>query len=196
LIGRRLIGRRREIEMHALVVGGTGMLSGLTQHLLSEAETVSLVARRPERLRAPTDRERLNPIALDYRQTDRLAAAIREAIAAHGPIQLAVCWIHRSALDALPTLLTELAHPGLPFRLFHVRGSAAADPSALPNPVLDRLPEVCQYRQVILGFVLEGDRSRWLTNVEISAGVIQAVASDSQTYIVGTVRPWSRRPGW
>jgi hypothetical protein len=182
--------------MHALVVGGTGMLSGLTHHLLTEAKTVSLVARRPERLRAPTIKERLNPIALDYSQSARLADSIRHAIAAHGPIQLAVCWIHSSAPDALPTLLTELARPGLPFRLFHVRGSAAMDPSALPNPVLDRLPEVCQYRQVVLGFVLEGNHSRWLTNEEISAGVIQAVASDAHTYIVGTVRPWSLRPRW
>ena len=51
-----------------------------------------------------------------------------------------------------------------------------------------------QYRQVILGFVIEGGRSRWLTHAEISGGVLDAVRNDRLFSIVGTVEPWSLRP--
>ena len=50
------------------------------------------------------------------------------------------------------------------------------------------------YRRVILGFVVEGGKSRWLTHEEISGGVIEAVQKDAERYIVGTVEPWSMRP--
>lgn len=51
------------------------------------------------------------------------------------------------------------------------------------------------YHAVILGFVLlPGGQSRWLTNSEISQGVLDAIAAEAKRHIVGTVEPWSRRP--
>jgi hypothetical protein len=90
----------------------------------------------------------------------------------------------------------ELAHTGEPSRLLHVRGSAAADPSCLPRPGLDAVPEPVRYNEVILGFIVEGERSRsrWLANSEISGGVLRAIESDAARSIVGTVDPWEMRP--
>jgi hypothetical protein len=47
---------------------------------------------------------------------------------------------------------------------------------------------------VVLGFRVEGARSRWLTDVEISGGVLAAVGADAALAIVGEVAPWSARP--
>ncbi|NUN53550.1 MAG: hypothetical protein HUU06_12290 [Planctomycetaceae bacterium] len=47
---------------------------------------------------------------------------------------------------------------------------------------------------MILGFVREGDRSRWLTDAEIAAGVLGAIAADRPRTVVGVVEPWSARP--
>lgn len=174
--------------MHALVIGGTGMLRQTTLYLARRYDHVSLVARRPERVGS---HDRIHPLALDYRETEALVQAVRGAIATHGPISLVVSWIHSTAPDALPAILRELEHP---FRLVHVRGSAAADPSKLP--AAPGVPQHCHYQQVILGFVIEGGRSRWLTNEEISEGVIAAIESAAERHVVGTVRPWEMRPGW
>lgn len=177
--------------MHALVVGGTGMLREATLHLAERYEHITLIARRPERI---GERSQIHGVALDYRETDRLGDALRQAIKAHGPIGLALCWIHSTAPEALPTVVWELGAQGLPFRLVHVRGSAVADPTRLP--IAPDVPAQCRYHQVILGFKVEGRRSRWLTNREISEGVIRAIETDTDRAIVGMVRPWELRPGW
>jgi hypothetical protein len=45
-----------------------------------------------------------------------------------------------------------------------------------------------------LGFVLEGNHSRWLTHAEISGGVIHSIQTQSKRHVVGTLTPWYRRP--
>ncbi|WP_374712284.1 short-chain dehydrogenase [Symbiobacterium terraclitae] len=174
--------------MHALVVGGTGMLREATLALTRSFTTVSVVARRADTLPG------INPLSVDYRDSAALAAALRRAVEQHGAIQLAICWIHSTAPAALPTVAAELGRSGEPCRLFHVRGSAAADPTRLPRPALEEIPPNVSYRQVILGFQIEGDRSRWLTHAEISQGVLKAVQEDAEYHVVGVVRPWDRRP--
>jgi hypothetical protein len=47
---------------------------------------------------------------------------------------------------------------------------------------------------VVLGFVAGETGSRWLTNDEISTGVLKAVDEDAPLSIVGETRPWSARP--
>lgn len=52
----------------------------------------------------------------------------------------------------------------------------------------------CDYHQVQLGFIIENNRSRWLTNEEISNGVINCIEVKSERFIVGTLTPWDKRP--
>lgn len=180
--------------MHALVVGGTGMLKGVSLWLAGQGYAVSLLARRPERV-GPVPG--IHPLPVDYRDKDRLSAGLRGAIALHGPVVLAVCSIDRSAApEALGAVAEELARSGSPFRLLLVRGSAAAHPTSPPGPALPNPPELCRYQEVILGWVDEGAATRWLTHPEIAQGVIEAIKLGAERSVVGTVRPWERRPGY
>jgi len=80
-----------------------------------------------------------------------------------------------------------------PWQLFHVLGSRSnLDELLRTVPV----PACCIYHQVQLGFVIEGDRSRWLTHSEISGGVIEAIRGGLPRHVVGTLEPWSRRPSY
>lgn len=133
---------------------------------------------------------------MDYRDGQRLQAAVQDAIAQHGPIVLAVCWIHSTAPDALEQIAGVIEASSVRCRLFHVRGRATANPAEKAKQLpawLASCPHI-QYRQVILGFVVEPWGSRWLTHEEISGGVLEAVESDVLFHIVGTVEPWSMRP--
>lgn len=56
------------------------------------------------------------------------------------------------------------------------------------------LPNTCLYRQIQLGFVTDYNSSRWLTHAETSSGVIEAIKTDSLTYIIGVTEPWEKRP--
>ena len=172
--------------MHALVVGGTGMLAAVTRALARDGDAVSVVARRAHRIAAlGVD---VNPLVLDYRKQGALASAVASAQRALGPIQLVVSWIHGSAPHGHDELCASLEGPA---RYVRILGSAAAAPHA-DVPSL-RYPGVV-VQDVVLGFVVENGRSRWLTHVEISAGVGDAVASERPRTIVGTVEPWSMRP--
>ncbi len=68
----------------------------------------------------------INPIAVDYHQSNELKQHINEAMAAHGPVDLAVFWIHSDAPDAFRVIADEIySHTDNAWRLFHVRGSNA-----------------------------------------------------------------------
>lgn len=105
-------------------------------------------------------------------------------------------WIHGTAPAAPLAVARLVGEPDRPGRYFHVLGSASADPSR-PDP--ERLAAFqalrnIRYREIILGFVIEGGVSRWLSHAEISAGVLAAVDADQPRTIIGTVEPWHRRP--
>ena len=188
-------------RLHALVVGGTGMLRCVSLELAARGHVVSVVARRQSRLAALVRaaaglKGTIYPIALDYRDTGALETALADARSRFGPFELAVAWIHSTAPAAPLAVARLVGSPERPGCFFHVLGRGAADPSR-PDPerraMFASLPNI-RYREVILGFVLEGRRSRWLTHEEISAGVLAAVDADRPRFIVGTVEPWDLRP--
>ena len=150
---------------HALVVGGTGMLIGVVHVLARRGHSVTGVARHPSPLgRGAT------LVQLDYRDTEHLGSELARAVAERGPIELAVCWIHTDAPDA-PRIVAEALAPGA--RLVQVFGTRVWP--------LDDVPLHIAYRQVLLGSV--GDR--WLTDDEISTGVLEAVDADRPLHVVG-----------
>lgn len=186
---------------HALVVGGTGMLRGAVLGLVARGFAVSVVARNARRLaRLRDDASKaggvVRPVCVDYRDADAFAFGLDEAVRDLGPPSLAVVWAHSSAPDAPLAVARLAASGGAAARYVHVLGSAAADPS---QPDVDRAAQFAAlahlaYREVILGFVIEGGRSRWLTDDEIAAGVLRAVDTDAPRTVVGVVEPWSARP--
>jgi hypothetical protein len=171
------------------------MLRGVCGHLSQAGFDVSVVARDGSRLaHMQSDIKAIYPLPLDYRDAESLRDAIQRASLARGPFELAVCWIHSTARDAPRIVAETIASPARP-RYFHVLGSAVADPSLATPSALEvaSVPGI-RYRKVILGFQLQGETSRWLTDAEIVLGVIDAIEKDRSETIVGTVGPWSRRP--
>ena len=50
----------------------------------------------------------IHPLPVDYGHAVQLSNRIRSAQALHGPITLAVCWVHGDSPQALPTIAEEL----------------------------------------------------------------------------------------
>jgi hypothetical protein len=184
---------------HALVVGGTGMLRPVTEELARRYDHVSAVARSRRDLE---ELERAHPgkvhaLPLDYRDTVTLRAVLDESVLVYGPITLAVVWVHEEkAPEAVLAIAEFVGSADEPGRYVHVRGSDAVNPAEPRESSRIRLldyPNV-RYEEVILGFVLEGDRSRWLTNAEIANGVLEAIEAQRERTIVGIVEPWNARP--
>lgn len=177
------------------------MLRGVSLYLAERGDVVSVVARREQRLQSLVDAAaafpgEIVPLRLDYGDSAALKRALTAATEKHGPISLAVCWVHTVASDPLGVVAKVMISASASPRLFHVRGSATANPAAGGTRIPESLAAFAtlRYRQVILGFVIENGRSRWLTHQEICDGVIGAVESDREYTIVGTVEPWSMRP--
>jgi molybdopterin-guanine dinucleotide biosynthesis protein A len=160
---------------HALVVGGTGMLAGLTHGLAGRGHALTSISRSGNEPAADDARNgpahaRVAAVAVDYRETAPLAAALAKAVAERGPIELAVCWIHSDAPEA-PRIVAEALAPGA--RLVQVFGTRVWP--------LEDVPLQIAYRQVLLG---EKD-GRWLTHDDIAGGVLEAVDADRPLHVVG-----------
>lgn len=168
-----------------LVVGGTGMLSGLVEALAGDGGRLSILSRRASGFA----RDGVTGFDVDYYDEAAFVAALNTV----GPVDLAVAWFHTLRIAA-PRRLAERVQG----RLFQVLGSATADPShperlRAAASVADGLAG-CALRQVVLGFQVDAGRSRWLTDAEISGGVLEALRADAPFAVVGRVEPWSARP--
>jgi hypothetical protein len=185
-----------EIKLnHALVVGGTGMLAGVSLWLTENGCHLSVIARNPHKMNtliSKSPSSSITPLFVDYTNENKLRTEIQRTIRQYGPIQLAVAWIHSTGKNALDIIAEEISKTGgQNWKLFHVVGSSTNLEAAI-NSV--KIPRGCLYRQVQLGFVIENGTSRWLTHDEISNGVIAAIRHDKPLSIVGTVEPWDQRP--
>jgi len=186
---------------HAIVVGGTGMLAAASLGFAAAGHDVSVVARNARRLAKLAETAAragglLRPVCVDYRDSEALAFGLGEAARDLGPPALAVVWAHSSAPDAPFVVAKACEFGGRRVAFIHVLGSAAADPSLPDAGRVARFaafPHLV-YREVILGFVVEKGRSRWMTDDEIAAGVLRAVDTDAPRTLVGVVEPWSARP--
>ncbi|MDP3748757.1 MAG: hypothetical protein Q8Q88_17090 [Phenylobacterium sp.] len=172
---------------HILVVGGTGMLSELVKALAGDGGRLSLLSRRASVVAGA------DGFDCDYYDEAAFTGALEAAVARSGPVDLAVTWFHTLKIPA-SRLLAERVQG----RLFQVLGSAAVDPAhpgrlQAAARVADGLPH-CAVRQVVLGFKVEARGSRWLTNSEISQGVLEAVRADRTSSTIGQTEPWSARP--
>jgi len=171
-----------------LIVGGSGMLAGLGRTLCERAERVSILARNEKRIRAVSDA--VEPLVCDYND----GVALAEALSLIEAPDLVVAWIHGRAPQSRRAFAECLSAEG---RFVQVLGSALGDPAhperlAEMAKAADGLP--IDYQAVVLGFVVENGQSRWLSNDEISAGVLSAIDSEKAVSIVGTVEPWSAKP--
>ncbi|MGA9332669.1 MAG: hypothetical protein WBV39_00130 [Rudaea sp.] len=184
---------------HMVIIGGTGMLAAVSRALADRCKVLTSVARTEESLRK-LDKAIANAncehclLALDWSDPDGFVDALAEHVHRIGPPALVLAWLHDDELG--PGLAKSLAPTDIPCDFFQVRGSASANPAQrAASFLLDRdIPGTINYHQIILGFHLCGDGSRWLHDSEISAGVLRAIDNPRSVTIVGSVAPWSSRP--
>ncbi|WP_196493885.1 short-chain dehydrogenase [Ornithinibacillus caprae] len=178
---------------HALVIGGTGMLERVCHWLVEQNYFVSVINRNREKFERMRKKNSMpdsfHPLTVDYHDGDQLQGKVAEAVTHFGLPDLVVSWIHSSAPDALPLILEPFKDRQEPWKLIHVQGSSSFFVKE-NTPV----PETCAYRRVYLGFVVEENGSRWLTHDEIANGVIKVIQRDYKETVVGTLKPWSKRP--
>lgn len=185
---------------HVLVVGGTGMLKDVSLYFAFHGMNVSVIARDQnkfeELILSKDSYGFINPVRVDYSDYEQLKQKLCNAISIYGPIETAVCWIHSTAPEAIYIIAKLLNESNIPVKLYHVLGSESSNPSIANEDfkqTLYRFKNIA-YKKIILGFVTEDEKSRWLTNIEIGNGVIDALKKDDEVFIVGKVEPWERHP--
>ncbi|QXE02459.1 hypothetical protein [Terribacillus sp. DMT04] len=176
---------------HFLVIVGTGMLEDAVLTWNQQGHTVTVVARKKEKLKRLVSRadfpKRLHIVQSDYLQLEKFKNQLAQLSAP----DVIVSWIHRSGNDAIQWLCNHYKVSDTRIAFFHIKGSSAH------NPKQNFIPPYSNsiiYHEVILGFQLDSGVSRWLTNTEIAAGVVHAAEQKPPQYVVGTVEPWDKRP--
>ncbi|MCJ8008726.1 hypothetical protein J2S14_002688 [Lederbergia wuyishanensis] len=170
------------------------MLADVSLFLANEYR-VSVIARNEVRMAELIKRANhstaITPALVNYQAEELFRDKIKNLIEMNGPFDIVVAWIHSGADNTIPIIAEENNLFEHPWRLFHILGS-----STNLKEVIDRVrvPDSSLYRQIHLGFIIEHNRSRWLTHQEISAGVIKAIFQDQSVHTIGTVEPWDMRP--
>jgi len=164
------------------VVGGTGILRPAAAALARTGVAVT-VAARGARAAAPAG---THPAAADVRDPVGLAAALDAAIAARGPLGLALVYAPAAPAAAQAALAARV--PGL---LVHVltsewaapgRDRTARDAWAAAGPGATK--------RLVLGW----RGARWHTPAEVSAAALALALGAGHEATLGAVRPWAARP--
>ena len=174
------------------------MLRDVSLELARSHYLVSVIARDETRLLELTNEARdfggdIHPLSVDVKNTHLLTASLNMAMSLYGPIHLVVDWASPKASLDIAKMVSSADKP-CPY--FHVLGSSAANPSCDDSQRSERFNTLANisYHEIILGFVIKADGSRWLTHEEICQGILTAIDQQASRFIVGTVEPWSARP--
>lgn len=185
---------------HVLITGGTGMLREVSLYFAAHGMNVSVIARNPEKFEelilSKGSYGFINPVRVDYSDYEQLKRKLANAVNIYGPVETAVNRIHSTAPEA-PHIIAEILNESdIPLKYFHVLGSEYANPLNQKEDFKEtfNIYKNISYRKIILGFVIENEKSRWLTDTEISNGVIDALKKDEEVFIVGKVEPREMMP--
>lgn len=183
---------------HTLIIGGTGMLADAAAHLSKRSKNLTSVAGTKRSLskidlRIAKDCTH-HSLQLNWNKPDEFLNRLRLHLGELMPPTLVLAWFHDNTLGPRTAELIERS--SAPCRFFQVLGSATADPRADASKTLEayRAPAHVVFHRVVLGFVETRSGSRWLTDSEISSGVLESIESGDEYSVVGCVEPWSSRP--
>jgi hypothetical protein len=169
--------------MHSLVVGGTGILRPAAQTLAGRGSLVTVLARgaidRPPREFAA---------AVDVRDAPALGAALDDALAARGPLELALVYAPFAPATSMEAIAKRVSG-----RLIYVLtsrwGAPGADRADRDAWAPDGAGSLTQ--RVTLGWTHEPDGARWHTPEEVSHATLDALEHGAGETTLGTLRPWS-----
>lgn len=173
-----------------LIIGGTGMLKNTSTHFISKDDDVTIIARNKKKLdyfanQFPNNRH-LHLISQDYFDTANFISSLEENIKTYGNFDLVMMWMHSGSENSLLRLI-ELTKNAVHY---HIKGSSYYNPEKNNSPDV----YVNNYHEIFLGFKVENEKSRWLTNEEISCGVIEAVEKENKRTVIGQIEPWEIHP--
>ena len=179
-----------------LLIGTTGMLKDAAAHAVARSKRAVLLSRQADTFTFGNDLLDVKLVRIARSYEDE--AAFLDAAAARAPYDLALTWIRPSA-EILRAALDGMIAPG--GRLIEVMGSRSillgegGEPSIAERRAQAlALQTDIRYAQVILGFMLEGDGSRWLRHEEISTAAIAQMEKPQPRLVAGMLEPWERRP--
>ena len=180
-------------QKHALVIGGTGMLSAVSLWLAKMGYKVSVIGRSKQKhhelVKHADNPTLINSLCLDYNNHSILENEVKNAIQLNGPISLVISWLpSMQLLDTVNRLVSQYIDD---WKLYQVKGSRRYFIVDLLN-----VPQNCAHSSIYLGFILEGNQSRWLTNAEMADGVIKSVQDERTESIIGTLHPYEKRPSY
>ncbi len=183
---------------HALVIGGTGMLRRGTVAIAERSRRLTAVARTTASLaalaRLLADRDGDRYETLDWDQPEQFVLGLQRLVNQVGHPTLVLAWLHDMNLG--PRVAEVISSPRTVCDFFQVLGSGGGSPQGGATALraqVEALSDV-RYFQVVLGFKRESGASRWLTDDEISDGVLEAIRKREAQHSVGTLEPWDQRP--
>ena len=174
---------------YVIIIGGTGMLSRASREVTSQVDDVLLIARNPNKLAIEIN---ARPLQLDWKVKSATEASIG-ILKSEPKADILISWIHDDGLWCLQQFEDLLVKGG---RSIRVHGSAAGDP--LEGVKIDPPPprNDIQRQNIVLGWKEENSRRRWLTDNEISEGVLTAFKNPKLTsMIVGQIERISNNIG-
>ena len=164
-----------KLMKRTLVIGGTGMLAGLVHHL-AVYNQVYVIARSERALKALAgSNHNVIPIVADYTHLEDLKQKLDGLT-----FDTIVAWIHSSP-SSTETARTIARHCQANF--FDITGSDGRNPSHTSHEREIKISKLSgiAYHRVVLG----SKGNRWLTNAEISDGVLEATEKKFPVFIVG-----------
>lgn len=111
---------------HALVIGGSGMLSKASHWLAGEEYIVTVIGRNQSKLDKLSEKnEMIKTISVDYYNENAFILSIKNAIKTFGTFQLVIAWIH-SREDEVISILSDIqsSESSESWDLYHVLGSS------------------------------------------------------------------------
>jgi hypothetical protein len=194
-------------SQRVLLVGGTGILAPALRALIADGTPTVVVGRDGERVEAAAGGSLgplVQPCIVDVTDARAWAAAV-EGVAAAGGVTDAVAYMPFAGADAWTALAGVVGRTLVP-----VLPSGAADPGGASIPVPAAARSAASVHVLLLGWHGRGrGRTRWHTPEEVSAAALRALAGSGQrvaaaelgvtgvdaVYTLGSLRPWSDRPG-
>lgn len=182
-------------QSHALIIGGTGMLRETSLALATRYELVSVIARNSNRLNDLWEEAlhaglRINPLQLDYKDEEHLATCLKDLQAQFGPVKTVVAWIKSNAEEANAIIAQHLNQQAIPVEYYDVLGSLHYKDFEVDEEereaLFARYTQV-HYHQVKLGLRQDDtdDEPRWLTYEEITEGIVAAIDSKEDEFLIG-----------
>ena len=190
-------------DSHILMIGCTGMLREVVTWAAQHYSHITLIARNRNRLHQIQSQLSVyqTPIQLfplNYCNNKQLGYVIENAQIANGKFTAALTWIQSKGENAIPVIANELnKNYDRPNKIpwYDVRSSAITQPGYQNTRahLISQFTNI-SYRQIILGFQLTKNGSRWLTHSEIVSGTIDAIQLQHHEQIIGRISPWHLRP--